>query len=87
MHHEDPGAHWSTLPALHAKIEAEIDPALKVPNTAWWLFKVYVLALVFPSLGTKQVGRAAYETGSGRVENLESGDVDAVDAGVNAQMV
>jgi fatty acid desaturase len=87
-HHENPGAHWSTLPALHAKIAPEIHPDLNANNTAWWLLKTYVLSIAWPRFGTKQVGRApfdAFENGS--AVNLTSGDVDAVEAGVNAQMV
>jgi fatty acid desaturase len=84
-HHENPGAHWSTLPAVHAKIENEVHPDLRVSNVGWWLFKTYVLALVWPRFGTHQVGRAAYDTGSKL--DLEAGDVDAVEAGINASMV
>src|SRR5262249_15439520 len=56
-HHEMAGAHWSTLPELHRKLSPLIDPRLNEPS--FWLFclKNYLLAPVFPSLGTKQLGR------------------------------
>jgi hypothetical protein len=84
-HHENAGAHWSTLPALHAKIAPEIHPDLKIENSAWWLFKTYALALLWPRYGTHQIGRAPYDTGHSI--DLVSGDVDAVEAGITAQMI
>jgi fatty acid desaturase len=85
-HHENPGAHWSALKAIHAEIAPHIDDRLNVPNTPWWLFKQYVLAPFFPSLGTQQVGRAAWDTGT-KALDVTSGDVDAVEAGINASIV
>jgi fatty acid desaturase len=84
-HHENPGAHWSTLRKVHVEMEKEIHPDLLVNNVGWWLFKTYILALFWPKFGTHQVGRAAYDTGAKL--DLESGDVDAVEAGINASMV
>jgi fatty acid desaturase len=85
-HHEQAGAHWSTLPAQHAKIEAEIDPALR-PRSFWWFcIKQYLLAPVFPRLGTKQIGRAPFDSPTGDAGPLKTDDVDAVESGVNAVM-
>lgn len=83
-HHEHAGAHWSTLPALHAAIAPEIDPALKLRSFWAFIVRQYLLAPFFPSLGTRQVGRAAWDPPSGEAESTEAADVDAVDAGTNA---
>ena len=60
------------------------------------MFRAYVITAFFPSLETKQVGRAAYDppadgVGAGPKTHMrEKGpmidSVDAVDAGTNAQM-
>jgi fatty acid desaturase len=85
-HHEQAGAHWSTLRAAHAKIESEIDPELR-PRSFWWFcFRVYVLALVFPKLGTHQIGRAPFDAPTGEAGPLKTDEVDAVESGVNAVM-
>lgn len=91
IHHENPGSHWSKAYELHAKIEGQIDPALNEPSFCWWVFRQYVLSNFVPSLGSKQVGRAAYDPPTGKkVEMTEAGPmtdtVDALDAGNNAQM-
>lgn len=91
IHHEHPGSHWSKAYELHGKIEKEIDPALNEPSFLWFVFRQYVLANFVPSLGSKQIGRAAYDPPSGnKVEMTENGpmtdSVDALDAGNNAQM-
>ncbi len=82
-HHENPGCHWSKLPEAHARIAGAMEPSLNVPNTAWWLVKQYLLSPLFPSLGTKQIGRPPFDG----ARELVTGDVDAVEAGVNASMV
>ncbi len=56
-----PGAHWSTLPKLHAEVAANMDPSLNQRSLFVWMFKCYVLALFVPKLGTQQIGRAAYD--------------------------
>ncbi len=85
-HHEHAGAHWSTLPGLHAKIANEIDPALR-PRSFWWFCaRSYVLALVMPRFGTHQVGRAPFDSPTGDAGALKTADVDAVESGVNAVM-
>jgi beta-carotene hydroxylase len=60
-HHEMAGAHWSTLPEAFAKIEAEIHPDLKPRGFVWWVIRTYLLSPIFPSLKTKQVGRAPFD--------------------------
>jgi len=84
-HHEMAGAHWSTLPDLHRKLAPLIDPRLNEPS--FWLFclKNYLLAPVFPSLGTKQLGRAPFDDPARdlAVAPVTAG-VDAFEAGVNA---
>jgi beta-carotene hydroxylase len=85
-HHEQAGAHWSTLPALHAKIEAEIHPDLK-PRSFWWFVICnYLLAPVFPRLGTRQIGRAPFDCPTGDAGPLKTAEVEAVESGVNAVM-
>jgi fatty acid desaturase len=61
VHHEHPGAHWSTLPELHARIQRHIHPELEQDNILTWCMSSYVLALFSPRFGTRQIGRAAYE--------------------------
>ena len=55
-HHENAGMHWSKLPEVHARIEAEIHPSLVQRSLAWYWFKQYALAPFIPSLGTVQIG-------------------------------
>jgi fatty acid desaturase len=85
-HHEQAGAHWSTLRVLHAKIENEIHPDLR-PRSFWWFcFRSYVLALVVPRFGTHQIGRAPFDSPTGDAGVLKTDEVDAVESGVNAVM-
>lgn len=87
-HHENAGTHWSKLPAVHASIEAGIHEDLKVKSFVWWCVKVWVLGAFFPSLRTKQIGRAPYDVGGGaQAKDLTSADVDALEAGMNAEIV
>jgi fatty acid desaturase len=84
-HHEMAGAHWSTLPDLHRKLAPLIDPRLNEPS--FWLFclKNYLLAPVFPSLGTKQLGRAPFDDPARDLAAAPvTAGVDAFEAGVNA---
>ncbi len=60
-HHEKAGAHWSTLPQIHAAMADKIHPDLNQPSIAWFLIKTYVLGPFVPSLRPKQIGRPAYE--------------------------
>jgi len=84
-HHEMAGAHWSTLPALHAKLRPLIAPQLNEPSLPLFCLKNYLLAPFFPSLGTKQIGRAPFDdpglTGAAAPLTAE---VEAFESGVNA---
>jgi NADH:ubiquinone oxidoreductase subunit H len=73
---------------LHAEIAPNIDPALIVKQNLWWYFaKQYLLAPIFPSLGSVQIGRAPFEPPQGELEVVASADVDVGEAGTNAAMV
>jgi fatty acid desaturase len=85
-HHEQAGAHWTLLPALFAKIEADVHPDLRPRSFFWWLFRVYVLSVFLPRFGTRQIGRAPFDSPGGELSPLKTGDVDAVESGVNAVM-
>jgi len=61
VHHAQPGAHWSTLPAAHARIERHVHPDLNVGNFLSWCFRSYVLALVSSRFGTRQLGRDPWD--------------------------
>jgi beta-carotene hydroxylase len=88
VHHEQPGAHWSTLPEAHAKIEAQIHPALKPNSFFAWCFDSYVLALFSPRFGTQQVGRAPFAPPTGEKADVTFSDqLEAVDRGINASRV
>lgn len=45
-HHEQPRAHWTTLPALHATLEHRIDPRLNEPNLSAYCWRVFVRGLL-----------------------------------------
>ena len=90
-HHENASAHWSTLRAAHERIAAEIHPDLNQRSFWLWVAKTYFLAPIFPSLGTKQIGRAPFDPPvGGRITAAKAATAtvgEAVEAGVNAQMV
>lgn len=56
VHHEQPGLHWSMLPAAHARMASLIDPRLNERNLLWFFFKQYVLASFSGRFGTRQLG-------------------------------
>lgn len=85
-HHENAGLHWSKLPELHAKIAPEIHPELKQRSLWWYWFKQYVLTPFAPSLGTKQIGRAPFDTGE-KETDITTAEVGFGEAGTNAEMV
>ena len=90
VHHENPGAHWSTLRELHTKIESEIDPRLNQPSFWWWVIRGYVIPAFNRNWETKQIGRAPFDPPTSKatvdVRDLATDTVDALDAGNNAQM-
>ena len=86
VHHEAAGQHWSLAPAAHAKIAAEIDPALCQQSIFGFCLKSYLLGLFSERFKTKQVGRAPYDPPDGRVLNLQTAEVQAAEAGVNASI-
>jgi fatty acid desaturase len=59
-HHEKAGAHWSTLPELHASLAPNIDPELCQPSIAGYLVKTYVLGKVSKRYLPHQIGRPAF---------------------------
>jgi fatty acid desaturase len=59
-HHETAGAHWSTLPALHATIAENIHPELNQQSIAGYLLNAYVLGRFDPHRLPHQIGRPAY---------------------------
>jgi len=60
-HHEYPGLHWTRLPAAHEKISHLIHPEL-IHRSMWLHFaRQFVLAPLKPSMGTRQIGRAAFD--------------------------
>jgi fatty acid desaturase len=61
IHHMKPGSHWSVAKELHAEVESNIDPELNQKSLIWWMVKCYLLAIVAPSVGTQQVGRAPFD--------------------------
>jgi len=88
-HHEGASTHWSELPAAYAKIKEQIHPELRESNFWWWVFRQYFLAVLVPSLGSTQIGRAPFDPPTGeKVRKVRSESVgEAVEAGVNAQMI
>jgi len=99
-HHENPGLHWSKLPAAHAAIAPKIDPRLIEWSFWWWIIRAYIIPAFVPGpyLETKQIGRAPFDPptaddakGSTAAPMMrEKGpmidSVDALEAGNNAQM-
>ena len=59
-HHEHPGAHWSELPALHARLAGAIHPDLCEGSILVFCLRTYVLGAVWPAFRTRQIGRPAY---------------------------
>lgn len=86
-HHENAGLHWSQLPAAHAAIAEHIHPDLKQRSLWWYWLKQYFLSPLFPSLGTKQIGRAPFNVGSTVVVSPETAHVTAEEAGTNSARV
>jgi len=84
-HHEMAGAHWTTLPDLHARLAPEIDPRLNERSFWWFCLRNYLLAPLFPSLGTHQLGRAPFDDPALDAPAAPvTAEVDAFESGVNA---
>ena len=86
-HHENAGMHWSQLPAAHAAIAEHIHPDLKQRSLWWYWLKQYFLSPLFPSLGTKQIGRAPFNVGNTVVVAPETAHVSAEEAGTNSARI
>lgn len=86
-HHEHPGMHWSELPKVHAELEPLIHPELVERNVIWYFVRSYLLGPFFPSVGTRQVGRAPFDPPPGESIDLACADVDLVESGENAPRV
>ncbi len=86
-HHETPGAHWSTLSALHAEIAAGIDPELKPGSFAWWLCKSYALGIFSPRFRTHQIGRAPFDAPGGAEKTIDLLHILPVGPGVHPERV
>lgn len=59
-HHERAGAHWSTLPALHASIAAKIHPELNQRSIALYLLRTYGLGPWMPRYRPQEIARPPY---------------------------
>jgi len=62
-HHNSAHIHWSDLGEAHAKLEADMDPRLKLPSMTWFIFSTYILYGVFgfSAFKTEEVGRPAWD--------------------------
>jgi beta-carotene hydroxylase len=85
-HHEQPGLHWSQLPAAYERIADQIHPDLVQRSMWWFIVKQFLLAPLSPRLGSRQIGRAPFDPPSGRPTTLETDDVELGEAGANADM-
>jgi beta-carotene hydroxylase len=70
-HHEQPGRHWSTLPALHSELAPRIHPSLNQSSLWWYWFKQYALAPFFPRLGSIQLGNGPEQPPSAQPRSFE----------------
>jgi beta-carotene hydroxylase len=86
VHHENAGRHWSLAAEEHQKIAALIHPDLNQKSLWLYWFKQYVLAPFFPELGTKQIGRAPWDTGEGKLD-ISTAEVGFGDTGSNVARV
>ncbi|MEP7048958.1 MAG: fatty acid desaturase [Pseudomonadota bacterium] len=61
VHHEQATLHWADAAAAHARIQPLIDHRLRHRSMFELFFKQYLLAPIWPALGTAQVGRAPFD--------------------------
>lgn len=85
VHHEHAGTHWSKLGELHEKIADRIHPVLNQKSLWWYFAKQYLLAPVFPKLGTQQIGPGPFNPPEGARKDMETADVNAHEMGTNAE--
>lgn len=83
-HHENPGEHWSRLPAIHAKIAPQIDPSLLQRSLFWYWLKQYFIAPFYPKLGTRQLGPGPMNPPDQLRRSEQTADVELGEAGENA---
>lgn len=86
-HHEAPGVHWSRLKDMHEKLVPKIDPRLVHRGIFGYFFRQYVLAFIFPEVGTVQVGRAPFDVADGANHHIVTASVDVAEAGTNVEMM
>ena len=58
-HHQHGRAHWSELPALHARYRPRIDPRLLEPGLCRYFMRVFVLGLFDSRLRTRSLRNAS----------------------------
>jgi fatty acid desaturase len=61
VHHEKASLHWADAAAAHARLRPLIDDRLCHGSMFAFFFRQYLLALIWPDLGTKQLGRAPFD--------------------------
>ena len=61
VHHENASLHWADAAATHAKLRPLIDGRLCHGSMFAFFFRQYLLAPIWPRLGTQQLGRAPFE--------------------------
>ena len=61
VHHEKASLHWADAAAAHARLRPLIDDRLCHRSMFAFFFRQYLLALIWPDLGTKQLGRAPFD--------------------------
>ena len=87
VHHEQAGAHWSTLADLHAQTAHLRHPSVNQRSLWWYWFKQYVLTPFAPSLGTKQLGPGPMNPPAGERRATAGASSSAVDSSLRADPV